>query len=48
MAYFALIRLKILPSTLLSLSENERAFVYACMQVCSEREKRERDKINAR
>ncbi|ERT61268.1 hypothetical protein [Megasphaera vaginalis (ex Bordigoni et al. 2020)] len=38
LAYYALIKLKMLPSTLFSLPENEKAFVIAAMKIHSGKE----------
>lgn len=47
MAHFALQKLHILPSTLAEMSEREKAFIYASIQLRIEDEKRESDKIKA-
>lgn len=44
MAYFALLKFHILPHVLFSLSENERAFVYAAIAVKAKADKRAADK----
>ncbi len=45
MAHFALQKLHILPSTLANMSDKEKAFIYASIQVRIEQEKREAGKI---
>ncbi|SHH76294.1 hypothetical protein SAMN02745135_02009 [Caloranaerobacter azorensis DSM 13643] len=45
MAHFALQKLHILPSTLANMSEREKAFIYASIQLRIEEEKRQNDKI---
>ena len=47
MAHFALQKLHILPSELVEMSDRERAFIYASIQLRIEDEKRETDKIKA-
>jgi hypothetical protein len=46
MAYFALIKLHILPSQLFALSENEQAFIYAAAEIYSKEQKKLRDEAN--
>ena len=46
MAYFALIKLHILPSKLFALSENEQAFIYAAAEIYSKEQKKLRDQMN--
>lgn len=41
MAYYALHKLRILPGQLMALSEEERAFIYAAIDLRVEAEKRE-------
>ena len=48
LAHFALQKLKILPSQLESMSQKEKAFIYASIQVRVETEKREANKIKAK
>ena len=48
LAHFALQKLKILPSQLDNMSQKEKAFIYASIQVRVETEKREADKIKAK
>lgn len=45
MAYFALVKFHIFPHELLALSENEQAFVFACIMVYVKKEKEELDKL---
>jgi hypothetical protein len=44
MAYFALIKLHILPSELFALSENEQAFIFAAAEIYSKEQKKLQDK----
>ena len=48
LAHFALQKLKILPSQLENMSQKERAFIYASIQVRVETEKKEASKIKAK
>lgn len=48
LAHFALQKLKILPSQLDNMSQKEKAFVYASIQVRVETEKKEENKIKAK
>ena len=45
MAYYALHKLRILPGTLMSLSREERAFIYAAIDIRVEAEKKEAAKM---
>ena len=45
LAHFALQKLKILPSQLDNMSQKEKAFIYASIQVRVETEKKEANKI---
>jgi len=47
LAHFALQKLHILPSTLVEMSDRERAFIYASIQLRIEEEKKEAAKIKA-
>jgi len=47
LAHFALQKLHILPSTLANMSEREKAFIYASIQIRIEQEKKEAAKIKA-
>lgn len=47
LAHFALQKLHILPSTLANMSEREKAFIYASIQIRIEQEKKESAKIKA-
>ena len=47
LAHFALQKLKILPSQLDNMSQKEKAFIYASIQVRVETEKKEANKIKA-
>lgn len=48
LAHFALQKLKILPSQLDNMSQKEKAFIYASIQVRVETEKKEANKIKAK
>ena len=48
LAHFALQKLKILPSRLESMSQKEKAFIYASIQVRVETEKKESNKLKAK
>ena len=48
LAHFALQKLKILPSQLDDMSQKEKAFIYASIQVRVETEKKEADRIKAK
>lgn len=48
LAHFALQKLKILPSQLDNMSQKEKAFIYASIQVRIETEKKEANKIKAK
>ncbi|MDB1956515.1 hypothetical protein PMY38_09425 [Clostridium tertium] len=48
LAHFALQKLKILPSQLDNMSQKEKAFIYASIQVRVETEKKEVNKIKAK
>jgi hypothetical protein len=45
LAHFALQKLRILPSTLVNMSDKEKAFVYASIMLRVEEEKRQNDKL---
>ncbi len=47
MAHFALQKLHILPSTLAEMSDREKAFIYASIQLRIEDEKKEANKLKA-
>lgn len=44
-AHYALHKLKILPSTLVKMSRQEKAFIYASIDIYAEDSKREMNKI---
>jgi len=48
LAHFALQKLRILPSQLDNMSQKEKAFIYASIQVKVETEKKEANKIKAK
>lgn len=48
LAHFALQKLKILPSQLDNMSQKEKAFIYASIQVRVETEKKEANKLKAK
>lgn len=48
LAHFALQKLHILPSELESMSQREKAFIYASIQVRIEAEKKEANKLKAK
>ncbi|MBS5306477.1 hypothetical protein [Clostridium sp.] len=48
LAHFALQKLKILPSQLDNMSQKEKAFIYASIQVRVETEKKEANKFKAK
>lgn len=48
LAHFALQKLKILPSQLENMSQKEKAFIYASIQVRVETEKKESSKLKSK
>lgn len=46
MAYYALHKLNILPSKLMSMNREERAFIYAAIDIRIQSEKKEASKLN--
>ena len=48
LAHFALQKLKILPSQLENMSQKEKAFIYASIQVRVDKEKREMEKAKVK
>ena len=47
-AYYALLKLKILPSVFLNMDENEKAFVIACIDIKVDSDKKERKKLESK